>query len=275
MARHDRSTDKNAPVALVTGAARGIGAAAVDRLARSGWRVLAVDIAGVDGAAPQPDVGYPLGTRDDLHALVAPYGSSVLAVGADVRDPASLRAAVDLALRQFGRLDAAVAAAGVICGGQPLWAESDAAWQIQNDVNVGGVRNLARAVIPAMLAAAEPRTGRFVAVASVAATQGLELLPGYVASKHAVLGLVRSMAADLRGTGVTAAAVSPGSTRTDILSATAAIYGLDDVEAFAPHQLLGRLLDPDEVAAAIEFLCGPQGAAMTGSAMQVDGGFSG
>lgn len=266
---------KSGPVAVVTGAARGIGAATVVRLAESGWRIVAVDIGTADGAIPVPDIGYPLATGEQLQAVVAPYGRSAVAVSADVRDPVGLRAAVQHALDTFGRLDAAVAAAGVISGGQAAWAETDEAWDLLLAINVGGVRNLARAVIPVLLDCPEPRRGRFVAVASAAAHQGLERLPGYVVSKHAVLGLVRSLAADLKGTGVTAAAVSPGSTRTAMLSATARIYGLGDVEDFAPHQLLGRLLEPDEVAAAVAYLCGPDGAALTGSVLSVDGGFTG
>lgn len=222
-----------------------------------------------------PVLGYPLASCEQLTELVTPYGEAVVAFQADVRDSEALRSAVDVALTTFGRLDAAIAAAGVISGGEPAWAESDAAWDLQFAVNVGGVRNLASAAIPALLAQPEPRQGRFVAVASAAAHQGLERLPGYIASKHAVLGLVRSLAADLRGTGVTAAAVSPGSTRTPMLSATAAIYGLGDVEEFAAHQLVGRLLEPAEVAAAIAYLCGPYGAALTGTSLSVDGGFTG
>lgn len=262
-------------VAVVTGAARGIGAATVVRLAESGWRLIAVDIGTVQGPIPAPDIGYPLASSEQLHEVIAPYGEAAIAVEADVRDATALRSAVHLALTRFGRLDAAVAAAGVISGGEPAWSEADEAWELLFAINVGGVRNLARAAIPVLLEQPEPRQGRFVAVASAAAHQGLERLSAYVASKHAVLGLVRSLAADLKGTGVTAAAVSPGSTRTAMLSATAEIYGLADVEDFAAHQLLGRLLEPDEVAAAVAYLCGRDGAAMTGSALSVDGGFAG
>lgn len=263
------------PVAVITGAARGIGAATLVRLVETGWRVVAVDIGAGGNERAVSGIGYALATQEQLADIVAPYGGSAVAIAADVRDPSAMGRAVRTAVDAFGRLDAAVAAAGVISGGQPAWSEPDEVWDSLFAVNVAGVRNLARAAIPVLLARPEPRQGRFVAVASAAAHRGLAHLPAYGASKHAVLGLIRSMAADLKGTGVTAAAVSPGSTRTAMLSATAEIYGLDDVEDFAPHQLLGRLLEPDEVARGVAFLCGREGAALTGAELTVDGGFVG
>jgi len=257
-------------VAVVTGAARGIGAAVVEQLAASGWRVVAVDL-----CADLPGVAYPLGTHDQLLALAEAWPGAVLAQVGDVRDPDALAEAVATAEREFGGLDAAVAAAAVITGGHPLWETTDEQWRALFDTGVDGVFNLARAAVPAMLRRPEPRSGRFVALASAAAHRGLLHLTGYNAAKHAVVGLVRGLATDLGGTGVTATAVSPGSTRTDMLTATAAQYGLGDVEEFGRHQLVGRLLEPTEVAAAVCWLCGEQSAAVTGSVLHADGGFTG
>lgn len=259
-----------ARVAVVTGAARGIGAATVRRLATDGWRVVAVDACRDD-----PDVGYPLGTRAELDAVCAEHGDAVVAHVADVRSAEGLRAAVDLAVRTFGGLDAAVAGAAVLAGGQDAWVEDDRAWRVLLDVDLLGVLNLARAAVPALLDRAEPRTGRFVAIASVAAAHGLWRLSAYTAAKHAVVGLVRGLAADLRGTGVTATAVSPGSTDTPMLAATARVYDLADVRTFAAHQLIDRLIEPVEVAATIAWLCSAEAGAVTGSVIQVDGGFTG
>ena len=103
---------------------------------------------------------------------------------------------------------------------------------------------------------------------------GLHHLAAYNAAKHAVVGLVKGLAADLVGTGVTACAVSPGSTRTPMLQATAALYGLDDVDAFAANQLLRRILEPEEVAATIAFCCSREAVALNGSVVQADGGFA-
>lgn len=258
--------------AIVTGAARGIGAAVVRRLAGSGWRVVAVD-----RCADDPRVPYPLGTREELAALAAEFPDSVVDVVADVQDLAALREAVAIAEDRFDGLDAAVAAAALMAGGKPLWESDDSddtAWDALFSVGVGGVANLARATVPALLRRPEPRSGRFVALASAAAHHGLWHLAGYNAAKHAVVGLVKGLATDLRGTGVNATAVSPGSTRTAMLDATARLYDLDSPDDFAGHQLVERLLEPDEVAAAVCFLCSPESSAITGSVVHADGGFT-
>jgi SDR family mycofactocin-dependent oxidoreductase len=257
-------------VAVVTGAARGIGAAVVHQLAGQGWRVVAVDV-----CADLPGVGYPLGTPEQLRAVAARWPDAVRAVVADVRDAGALAGAVQVAEREFGGLDAAVAAAAVMAGGRPLWEAPDAEWDALFDVGVRGVANLARVAVPALLRRPEPRSGRFVALASAAAHRGLWHLAGYTAAKHAVIGLIRGLATDLRGTGVTATAVSPGSTRTDMLAASAALYDLPDITEFAQYHLVERLLEPEEVAAAVCWLCGAASSAVTGSVLHADGGFTG
>jgi SDR family mycofactocin-dependent oxidoreductase len=257
------------PVAVLTGAARGIGAATVDRLVSNGWRVVAVDL-----CADDPSLGYSLATPSDLHALGERHGSMVHTMVGDVRRQSDMRAAVETAVEVFGGLDAAVAVAGVMAGGVPLWELGDAQWNVQFGVNVDGVRNLATAAVPVLLEAPQPRQGRVVAVASAAGLLGLRRLSGYSASKHAVIGLIKGLAADLAGTGITANAVCPGSTRTAILDASAAIYDLDSPEAFAHQQLVERLLVPDEPAALIAWLCAHEASGVTGAALSVDGGLT-
>ena len=257
------------PVAVVTGAARGIGAATVDALVATGWQVVAVD-----RGADDPALDYPLATKAELEAVAHRHGDAVRTVVGDVRYLADMQGAVDDAVRHFGSLEAAVAAAGVISGGPPLWETPDAQWDALFDVNVNGVRNLATAAVPELLAAPTPRRGRVVAVASAAGLLGLRRLGAYSASKHAVIGLMRSLAADLAGTGITANAVCPGSTRGAMLDASAAVYGLSSAEEFAGQQLVERLLEPSETAALIAWLCGIDSGAVTGTALPVDGGMT-
>ena len=256
-------------IAVVTGAARGIGAAVVRRLAGDGWAVVAVDL-----CADDPDVPYPLARAEQLATLAETF-PDVCPVYADVRRAEAVAGAVELAEREFGRLDAAVAAAAVILGGGPTWELSDVDWRTLIDVDVTGVLNLARAAVPALLRNPQPRRGRFVALASAAAHHGLWRLGGYSAAKHAVLGLVRSLACDLQGTGVNAIAVSPGSTRTDMLRATADLYQLTDAGQLADHQLVRRILEPEEVASVVAWACSPDASAVTGSVLHADGGFVG
>jgi SDR family mycofactocin-dependent oxidoreductase len=256
-------------VALVTGAARGIGAATVAALAAAGWRVLAVD-----GCADHPALPYQLGTRADLDRVAGQAGGGVTVAEADVRDPGALAAAVAEAERRWGGLDAAVAVAGVIAGGVPAWEVPAGQEQAVLDVNLGGVLNLARAAVPALLRRPVPRRGRFIAVASAAATRGLPMLAAYCAAKAGVAGFVRALAAELRGTGITANAVSPGSTATPILAESARLYGLPAATAFAAQQPLDRLLRPEEVAAVLAFLAGDGASAMTGATVPVDGGLA-
>ncbi|GAA1518192.1 mycofactocin-coupled SDR family oxidoreductase [Nocardioides humi] len=245
-------------VVLVTGAARGIGAATVRALVARGEKVVAVD---------------ELEIADSVADGVAD-GEDVLVHRADVRDRRALAAAVDTALDRWGRLDAAVAAAAVIAGGRPLWETPEADLDLLWDVDVKGVWNTAAACVPAMLAGPDPAGCRFVAVGSAAAHHGLYHLAAYNAAKHAVVGIVKGLAADLVGTGVTACAVSPGSTRTPMLDATAQLYDLADVEGFADHQLLRRILEPEDIAATLAFCCSREAAALNGSVVQADGGFS-
>jgi SDR family mycofactocin-dependent oxidoreductase len=240
-------------VALVTGAAGGIGSATVARLLRDDHAVVALDIrTGVEGLA----------------------GERVVPVVADVRDRLALDSAVAMALDRFGRLDVVVAAAAVIRGGAPLWETDAADLDELLGVDTRGVWHTAAAAVPAMLAGPDPSGCRFVAVASAAGHQGMFGLAAYNVAKHAVVGLVKGLAADLVGTGVTAVAVSPGATRTPMLDATADLYGLPNTDPLVERQLLQRVLEPDEVAAAIAFCCSREGAVLNGGVVHADGGFA-
>jgi SDR family mycofactocin-dependent oxidoreductase len=258
-------------VAIVTGAARGIGAATVSALVAGGWSVLAVDIAADDPAIP-----YPLARRDDLDAVVAaaPDPDRIASYVADVRDVTAVEAAVAEAERRWGGLDAAIACAGAIIGGKPLPEISIEAEQAVIDINLGGTLKLARAAIPALRRRPEPRSGRFIAIASAAATRGLPLLAAYCAAKAGIAGLVRSLGTELGPHGITANAISPGSTGGAMLAESARLYGLPEAEMFAAQQPIGRLLAPAEIAAMIVFLAGADSGGITGAVVPVDGGLA-
>jgi SDR family mycofactocin-dependent oxidoreductase len=253
-------------VALVTGAARGIGRATVRRLSAEGWNVVAVD-----RGADDPRLPYSMGTMVELQSL---GNERVVAIGADTCDAEALAGAVEIAERRWGGLDVVVAAAGVIAGGVPAWELDAEQERAVLEVNLFGVLTAARVGVPALLRRPQPRNGRFIAVASTAATRGLPMLAAYCASKAGVTGLIRSLAVELGGTGVTANAVSPGSTRTPILDETARLYGLESAEAFASQQPHGRLLDPEEIAGLIAWLAGPESAGATGGDYPFDGGLA-
>jgi SDR family mycofactocin-dependent oxidoreductase len=253
-------------VALVTGAARGIGHATARRLASDGFNVVAVDRAQDD-----PRLPYPMGNATELQRL----GSErVVAISADVTDLEALHGAVEIAERRWGGLDVVVAAAGVIAGGASAWELDAEQEQAVIQTNLIGVLNTARATIPALLRRPQPREGRFIAVASTAAHKGLPQLAAYCASKAGVTGFVKALALELQGTGVTANTVSPGSTRTPILDESARLYGLPEAEAFAAQQPIQRLLEPEEIANLISWLAGPESRGATGADYPLDGGLT-
>ncbi len=263
------SSPSEGRVAVVTGAARGIGAEVALSLAGAGWRLVLVD-----SCADDPAVSYGLATQADLDAVVEACGGGAVGHVADVRDQHGLGEAVDLAGQRFGGVDAAIAVAGMIGGGPPVWETGDGLWEAMIDVNLSGVWRLARAALPAMLTRPAPRQGRFVAVASAGAVVGFPRLGAYTAAKHGVVGLIRSLAAELAPEGITANAVAPGSTRTLGLAASAEIYGLESPEEFAVHHLEHRLLEPSEVAAAVVWLCSTASRGVTGVVLPVDAGMT-
>jgi SDR family mycofactocin-dependent oxidoreductase len=254
-------------LAVVTGAARGIGAAVARRLAAEGWSLLLVD-----ACAPQPPADYPMPDPGDLAAVTRECqtagAADADALIADVGH-GSVRDQVQDVLA--GRTPAAVVTAAGVIRGDPAWAVPDDAFELMLRVNFSGVRYLAEVCVPAMIAAG---AGRFVAVSSAAALRAMPQLAAYSAAKGAVVSYVRALAADLAGTGVTANVVCPGSTRGPMLAASAAVYDLPDQESFAAQALLRRLLEPDEIAAAVTWLCGPDSGALTGAVIPVDAGLT-
>jgi SDR family mycofactocin-dependent oxidoreductase len=267
--RRDDGCSVTAPqrVSVATSAAQGIAAATVRQPAAAGRVVVAVD-----SASDDPMLPYAMATREDLQAVSESAPRAVHEFTADVCDPSALAEAVSYAERTFGVLDAAIACAGVIAGGTPQWQVPIEQDQAVIDIDLGGVLNLERVAVPALLRRPAPRAGRFLAIATTAA-RCLPMLAAYCAAKAGVAGLVRAWAVELGQSGVTGNAVSPGSTATAMLDETARLYGLAGATAFADEQPVGPLLDPGEVAAVLVFLARPASSGMTGAVIP-DGGLS-
>jgi NAD(P)-dependent dehydrogenase (short-subunit alcohol dehydrogenase family) len=235
-------------VCAVIGGARGIGAATAATLAARGDAVLIVD-----RAADDPRLPYSLATRDDLdHAVAtahhaAPDPTLIDGAVADATDQAAVATVLDDLVARHGGLDAFIVTAGVIAGGVPLWEMPADELQAVLDVDLAAV---------------------------IAASRGLPLLAAYGAAKAGVVGLIRGLAAELRATGITANAVSPGSTDTPILAESARLYGLSGAQDFALQQPIERLIDASEVATLIAWLAGPDSGAATGTDHAIDGGLA-
>ena len=255
------------PVALITGAARGIGAAVAELLAAQGWELILFDV-----CADDPAVGYPLASRDELMAIAERCGGEMV-VG-NVRSISDLRRAASQARERFGGLDAAVGVAGVLIAAPRVWEMPEERWHAALDINLTGIFNLARAAVPVMLERQGPRDGRFVAVSSAAALKATPRLAAYSASKAGVIGFVRGLAADLADTGITANAVLPGSTDTMLLRHSAEIYGIDDPSRFGDHHVDHRIIRPEEVAAVVAWLCSKASGALTGAVVPADAGMT-
>ncbi len=254
-------------LAVVTGAARGIGAATAVALAAENWELLLVD-----ACRPQPGIDYPMPRPDDLLDLADRCrAAGALAVGTAVVDLGRPGSGAMLAGALGTRTPSAlVAVAGAIAGGR-AWETSDEVWQALLRTNLESTRQAIGVCVPRMVAVG---AGRVVAVSSAAVLRATPMLAAYSAAKAAVQAYVRALAADLAGTGVTATVVAPGSTRGQMLAASAEIYSLADQDGFAAQQLLRRVLEPAEIAQAMRWLCSEAAAVTTGSVVRLDGGMT-
>lgn len=243
-------------VALVTGAGRGIGRAIAHRLSQQGLRVALV-----------------ARNEAQLEEAAAECAGEALVLPADVTEPDGVDHVFAEVEAAWGPVEVLVANAGA-GHSAPLERTTDADWQRMLDLNLTAPFRYLRRTVPAMRAAG---WGRIVVVASVAARVGEPYIAAYTASKHGVLGLVRSAAAELARDGITVNAVCPGYVDTPMTDGTVAhIAAVSRHDEAAARQLLerkqpiGRLITPEEVAGAVWF-CVTSGA-VAGQAITVDGG---
>lgn len=251
-------------VIVLGGGGRGIGAATARLLAGRGDQVVVLD------AFDTVDDFYPMAGDAERIALQGVSGIETVTV--DLRELAGTRAALDSVVERHGHLDAAVACAGAVAGGRPLWETDEGTLEKSIAFNTLTTWHLARASLPHLLARPADALATFVALTSVAGERGLYGLAPYVVAKHATAGIVRALAADLTGTPVIACGVAPGSTDTMMLRQTAATYGLADVHDLVQQQHGRRPLRPEEVARVVAFAL-DAGPVVHGSILPADAGF--
>src|SRR5689334_525339 len=240
-------------VAIVTGGASGIGFAYARRFLAEGARVVVADVADAPAAADK------LGDA-----------ARVLGLRCDVSDAAAARAMADAAVQRFGRVDVLVNNAAVFAAlkPQPFDEIPEAEWQRVMAVNVTGVWNCARAVVPAMRGQGG---GRIVNVASAIVGKGTALLLHYVTSKGAVIAMTRALARELGPSGITVNAVAPGYILSDGVVANPDI-GAFQIDAIMRARSLKRDAYPEDVEGAVLFLASDDSAFMSGQTLIVDGG---
>jgi SDR family mycofactocin-dependent oxidoreductase len=267
-------------VALVTGGARGQGRSHAVALAREG-----ADIATCDVAAPIATVAYPLATPEDLEEtqrLVEKEGRRCVTAVVDTRDFPAVQRFVDTTVAEFGRIDIAVANAGISSAGVAIDVMTTDEWNDMIGTDLTGVFHTIRTVAPPMK---HQGFGRIVATSSMLGRQGCGYMAHYCAAKWGVIGLVKSAAIELAPFGINVNAVAPGNIRTPMVVNDAMVRTLsggnpdatfDDVLPIlgALHVQPTPLLEPEEVTNAVLFLCSDDARSMTGAVLDVSAGNS-
>jgi NAD(P)-dependent dehydrogenase (short-subunit alcohol dehydrogenase family) len=247
--------------ALVTGGGRGIGASIARALAGLGAKVTLV--------------GRTAAALDSLAAELCGGGAEVVGITADVSKRESLDAAFGAARAQFGRIDILINNAGQAISG-PITKRDDALWDSMLATNLSGTYYGIQNVLPEML---QSGFGRIVNVASTAGLTGYAYVAAYCAAKHGVVGLTRAVAREVATRNVTVNAVCPGYTDTQLVREAAAKISAvtgrkleEALQAMTKSNPQGRLIQPDEVANAVAWLCLPGSDSVTGQSIVVAGG---
>jgi len=268
----------NGKVVAITGAARGQGRSHAVRFAEEGADIIAIDICqDIEG------IPYGLATEEDLEETVraaSVHGTRVLSAVADVRDPAAIQEAIDQSAKALGALDIVSVNAGIAPAFVPASDIGDDLWNAVIAVNLTGAFYTARAAVPHLRSRGG---GSIIFTASVAGVQGMANLGAYVASKHGVVGLMKTMAIELGAENIRVNAVLPTSVPTPMLL-NDATYELmrPDLEAPKLEDILDVLktiqvlpipyVESQDVTNAIVFLASDAARTVTGVAFPVDGG---
>ena len=242
----------NKRVALVTGAAKGIGAAVCRRLAADGFSVA---------------VNYNT-SADEAAALVNELKmlTDAEAFRADVSDSEQVNETVNAVIARFGRIDALVNNAGI--AQQALFTDiTDDMWQRMLGVNLTGQFNCCRAVLPQMI---NRKSGKIVNITSMWGEVGASMEAHYSAAKAGVIGLTKALAKEVGLSGITVNAVSPGVIMTDMMGG----FSRETIEELKDETPLNRLGTPDDVANAVAFLLSEKADFITGTVLPVNGGFT-
>jgi 3-oxoacyl-[acyl-carrier protein] reductase len=240
--------DLTGQTAIVTGAATGIGEAIARRLAGAGATVAVADL-NLEGA----------------NEVAASMGGGSFGVQADVTDPASVAAAVSAVLARTGRVDVLVNNAGIGGKAAPIWEQSIEDWHRCIAVNMDGVFNFCKAVIPHMRAR---KYGRIVNIASIAGKEGNPNMTAYSATKAAVIGFTKSVAKEVATEGICINAVAPAVVRTKILDQLTP----EQVDYMTQRIPMRRTGTPEEIAAVVHFLSSPDCSFVTAQCYDASGG---
>ena len=268
-------------VAFITGAARGQGRNHAWRMAQAGADIIATDVCAGDELGITP---YPLGTAEELAEtaeLVEGTGRRVVTFKADVRDQSALSEGVERGVATLGRLDIVCANAGIGGGHSRLVDMPEAAWQTMLDVNLTGVWRSVKAAVPHMVGG--NRGGSIVITNSVAGMRAHANTGAYVAAKHGLVGVMRSLAVELAENSIRVNSIHP--TQVD----TPMVHNPDLYKLFVPNKerpsredvaevsrqinaLPTPWVDPDDITSAVIFLASEAGRFITGASLPVDAG---